>query len=121
MKWKKLVAAGGSSAKVAIVNLANEPEYGNICTGPCLPTLTRGSAFFDLVSNRSLTLSEAWTALGFPHPDAEIGDTRRFFPFDRDFLSRLSSNEVRSCLGNAMHVMQIGAWFLFNVGYAAKR
>ena len=109
---------------VLLANLSHFPSFANVRTGPFFPTMTRTSRLYDLRGDRFVSINEIWTTLGFPHPSAtSLSTMHKFFPLKQDMLydsEQLSAGQQKQLLGNAMHVLQIGSWFLFHLGYIAK-
>ena len=121
---------------VSIVNLNDRPSYNNKLATKVLPTLCTTSAFYDLVRSRPLYPEELWLRTGYPHPKASTllkGSALARFPIPslvdhNEGESRhesigvpsvkLTLDEERLLLGNAMHVSSVEAWVLYNMMFA---
>ena len=109
----------------AIVNLKQTSHFAPKANFLYMPTLLRGSLLYDLVRKRTVLLAEHWLMQGFPHPDIEALPQymRGEFPFTALVTTStstgsqpaLSTGAQRSLTGNAMHVSQVGLWFLYNI------
>ena len=115
---------------MAVVNVRDREKFGVVST-TVFPAVTRESIYYDLKSQKALTVTAHWLAQGFPHPDVEcLGSLRDDFPFNSDLVSQnspssstspvLSESQQRHLTGNAMHPSQFGSWFLFNVAFSHK-
>jgi hypothetical protein len=122
----KDAASGQWTVDVALVNLAQRPEFFSHVSSKAVPAILRKSALYDLVRGRFLTSSELWSAQGYPYPFESIEG--RFPPARLPFGSllgksdgganisvKLARGDQLSLLGNCMHGSQVGHWVLYNV------
>ena len=74
-----------------------------------MPTLLRNSSLFSLRGDRLFLVEELMAAQGLPRylPDDMM---ERLWPYrgTHAFLRRMKEKDIRTSLGNAMHVSQIG-------------
>ena len=106
------------SVPMAIACISQDDEYyGGIATRVLPPQLPR-SLFYDMVSERLLTVQEQWLAQHYAHPDTPgIEELALEFPFDADLVTMMSETalplrEQQELIGNSMHGVQISMWVL---------
>lgn len=80
-----------------------------------LPTLTRASRFYDLVSDKPLHIASYYLAQGWMHPLASslTTDIIERFPWNIESLSTLSFAQQVKLLGNGFHVASSTSHFIW--------
>lgn len=112
----------------ALVDITKSETYVTKAMVDKVPTLMRRTKLWDLVADAGCPVAMHWLIQGFPHPMARgVSDaTKARFPFpallerrsgpasstDDGDIEALTPCEQRSLTGNAMHIAQVGSWFL---------
>ena len=99
------------------MNVTQTAEFEKVIGTTRVQTLLRESHLYDLVSGRSLNMSEYWLIQGFPHPGCNLPiELVARFPFPEFVQGLFAANidEQRELLGNSMHVSSISAWILYS-------
>ena len=101
-----------AAPEVAIVNLVQRPHFSKLIDTDLAPTLLTGSILFDLVRERRIGLPECGLMQGLPFACRELPVELTEHVEHIRFLilsGALSDSQVRTLLGNMMHVSVVGS------------